>query len=135
VTLRARWVTLRARWVTLRARWVTLLQLLAGVRIPVLAMAGGADPVIPPAMVADTVAHLPSGRYLCCGQSWNGDVPLDQLDKDHDYYSHYDLLAGIRAPGEVYTHVTAFLEAVEQNSESQHSEDGELPVEPQQSAQ
>lgn len=106
---------------------VNYLQLLGNVRIPVLAMAGGADPVIPPKMVADTVSHLPTGRYICCGNSWSGDVPLDQLEDD-DYFSHYDLLAGIRAPREVYTRVTAFLETVEQ----QHAEQGQQPA-PQES--
>ncbi len=74
---------------------------LAGVRTPVLALAGSRDAQCPPDAVAKTVAALGGAGTLRVFGREHGEV---------DHYGHFDLLMGRRAKHEVYPHVDAWLD-------------------------
>jgi len=108
----------RATRVSVASERVNYIDQLKDIQVPVLAIAGGADPVIPPNSVRETVDMVSNGEYLCCGNCWTGEVPLDQVSADEDYFSHYDVLAGTKAKVEVYAAVCEFLEDLERTEVS-----------------
>eukprot|EP00238_Polyblepharides_amylifera_P005769 CAMPEP_0196590884 /NCGR_PEP_ID=MMETSP1081-20130531/67874_1 /TAXON_ID=36882 /ORGANISM="Pyramimonas amylifera, Strain CCMP720" /LENGTH=634 /DNA_ID=CAMNT_0041914107 /DNA_START=487 /DNA_END=2392 /DNA_ORIENTATION=- len=90
--------------------------LLTQLSIPVLALAGGADPVVPPASVAATAQLIPNSTYFSVG------APACQLDSiyesqeitdEEEYFSHYDVIIGSRARTEVYPKIVHFLQKIE----------------------
>jgi hypothetical protein len=51
--------------------------------------------------VRETVEAAPNGKYMCCGVCCTGDIPIDESNAHHNYFSHYDVLAGTTAREEV----------------------------------
>eukprot|EP00854_Cymbomonas_tetramitiformis_P021451 gene21451-25797_t len=95
------------------------LDLLGEVDTPALVIAGGVDPVIPPSVVKDTAARMGKGEYVCFGKECPEDDQacvlhddgMDlELEEEPNYFSHYDLLVGKRAPDEVFPLIVSFLD-------------------------